>query len=88
MAGFLLDTHATNLGLLLRELLGSGLDALQDLNIMGDLVLILVHVAPQGDVHLALHGHRLLEDPPAMAIEDHILQVIIMCNQVRQGPNG
>ena len=42
-----------HLGLLLRELLGSGPDALQDLNVMGDLVLILVHVAPQGDVHLA-----------------------------------
>ena len=36
-----------HLGLLLRELLGSGLDALQVLNIMGDLALILVHVAPQ-----------------------------------------
>ena len=64
-----------HLGLFLRELLGSGLDALQDLNLMGDLVLILVHVAPQGDIQLALHGRRLVEDPPAMAIEDHIFQV-------------
>ena len=61
------------LGLLLRELLGDGLDALQYLNIMGDLVLILVHVAPQRDAHLALRGNRLLEDRPAMTIEDHII---------------
>ena len=42
-----------HLGLLLRELLGNGLDALQALNLMGDLVLILAHVAPQRDFHLA-----------------------------------
>ena len=70
------------LGLLLREAICSGLDALQYFTLIGDLVLILVHVAPQGDVRLALHGHLLMEDPPALAIEDLIRQVRIICQQV------
>ena len=75
------------LGLILREVLCNGLDELQDLNLMGDLVLILVHVAPQGDIHLAIHEHMIMAGPLAMAIEDHILQVRIICHQAKQSPN-
>ena len=53
---------------------------------MGLLVLVLVLVPPQGDVDLALLLHCLGQDPPAMSIKDHLLQVL-QVQQVRQVPD-
>ena len=56
------------------------------LDFVGHLVLILVHVAPEGDVHLPLQGHSLRQDPPLVAIQDRILEVCIALHEVRQVP--
>ena len=42
---------------------------------MSGLILILVHVAPEGDAHLPVTIDCLKEDPPPMAIEDRVLEV-------------
>ena len=67
--------------LLLREVLAGNSDALVDLDFMSALILLLVHVAPEGDVHLPLSRDCLREDPPLMAIEDNILDVPFLLRQ-------
>ena len=73
--------------LLLREVLAGNSDALEDLDFMSGLILILVHVAPEGDVHLHLPSDCLREDPPLMAMEDHILEVRILSQESLEVPH-
>ena len=51
---------------------------------MGHLVLILVHVAPDGNVHLLCQGHCLRQDPPLVAMKDRILEVCTVIHEVLQ----
>ena len=74
-------------GLLLREDLTGSSDALEDLDCMSGLILILVHVAPEGYVHLPLNRDCLREGPPLMAIEDHILEVPSAIHEVLEVPH-
>ena len=58
-------------------------DGLQDLDFMSAVVLVLVHVPPEGYVCLLVSGQGLGQDPPAMPIQDHIFQGLLV-HQRRQ----
>jgi len=63
-----------------RRLFGASLrDVPQDLDFVNGLIFILVHIAPQGNLHLVLEGRVLWEDPPLVAPMYHLIQ---------RGPRG
>ncbi len=54
----------SDFGVHIRHCLASNFDALQDLDFMRGLILILVNVAPKGYVQLLVRANCLREDPP------------------------
>ena len=57
-----------------KKTLSCELDGLQDLELVGLLVLVLILVAPETDVNLALRSNSLRQGPPAMSVQDHFFQ--------------
>ena len=75
-------------GLCLAQVLGCGLNAPKDLHLVAVLVLVLVHVSPQANVHLSFLHDSFREDPPAMSRHDHFLEVRTLPEKVPKVPDG
>ena len=69
------------------DALCSGLDALEDLYFMRHLILVLIHVPPEADVHLPLCEDRFRQDPPLMTTPCRLIQVLILLQDHEEVPN-
>ena len=55
---------------------------------MSRLILVLIHVPPEADVHLPLCEDLFRQDPPLMTTHCSILQVLILLQDLDEVPNG
>ena len=55
---------------------------------MRHLILVLIHVPPEADVHLPLCEDRFRQDPPLMTTHCSIIQVLILLQDLDEVPNG
>jgi hypothetical protein len=70
--GFGYEVRPSHLRVGAAQLEDEGFDGLEELDLVGALVFLLVLVPPEADVHLVYLGHRFWEDPPLMATHHHI----------------
>ena len=84
--GFGHEVPLRHLGLGGAHVLCTGLDGLDDLDLVSVLILILIVIPPEGNVHLPLLGDCLREDPPTMAILNTIRQAPGRTQGAPRGP--
>ena len=77
----------SDFGVRLRHCLASNFDALQDLDFMRGLILILVHVAPKGYVQLPVLANCLREDPPFVAMLNNVPELPFVVHEVLEDPS-